>query len=514
MAKSKKSKKAKPETLQLRGKGRKRTTFEGASQNRLTADWIALNEAPDSMNTSMRVLRDRSRSLARNYDLVAGMFKTITNNTIGRGFKLQAKTKMERGDRFNEKLNAEIEECFSEWSHADTCHTGGELSFKDMQYLLWLNLVEAGEVFVRKVRQPFGMGRIPYALEVIEADQLAEDYYVSARNGQNAIANGVEIDSWGRKVAYWFYKQHPAEWATQNQSSDRYTPMRIPASEVIHLYRSLRPNQRRGIPWIYCSMNGLNHARRYIEAEVIAARLQAAVSVFIERDADDTSQPLDEGFGRDPEDNIEDIVPGAKEYLEPGEKANPFAPSRPNTSANEFLSGLHWNMAAGQGISGEGVTRDFSRTNYSSARSAILEERKSYEVFQQWFIDKVLNIVYKEWLEMAVLCGELNIPRYEMDVHRYSKHAWRSQGWQWVDPLKEAQSATLKLKAGLTTYEKILAEQGEDIQEVMTQIARERDFFASLGLDFDLSTSGKGNSTEEKPEKQLILPRGYKHRGY
>lgn len=509
----KKKRSAKPEKLQVRGKGRKRTTFEGASQNRLTADWIALNEAPDSISTSMRVLRDRSRSLARNYDLVAGMFKTITNNVIGRGFKLQAKTKMERGDRFNERLNTEIEECFAEWSEADTCHTGGELSFNDMQYLLWLNLVEAGEVFVRKVRQPFGMGKIPYALEIIEADQLAEDYYIAARNGQNAIANGVEIDGWGRKVAYWFYKQHPAEWAAQTHSSDRYKPMRIPAEDVIHLYRSLRPNQRRGIPWIYCSMNGLNHARRYIEAEVIAARLQAAVSVFIERDADDTAAPLDEGFERDPEDNIEDIVPGAKEYLMPGEKANPFAPTRPNTSANEFLSGLHWNMAAGQGISGEGVTRDFSRTNYSSARSAILEERKSYEVFQRWFCQKFLKVVFCEWLEMAVLCGEINIPRYEMNPKRYKAHAWRAQGWQWVDPLKDAQAAILKLKAGLTTYEALLAEQGDDIQEVMAQIAREQQFFASLGLSFDLSTSGKGNAAEDKNEKGLILPRGVK-RGY
>ena len=37
-------------------------------------------------------------------------------------------------------------------------------------------MCESGEVFIRMVRQKFGRSKVNFALEVLEADQLDEDY--------------------------------------------------------------------------------------------------------------------------------------------------------------------------------------------------------------------------------------------------------------------------------------------------------------------------------------------------
>lgn len=493
-------------TPQAAPKRRRRSAYEGATSDRFTDDWLTFGTGPNSLNHNLGLLRERSRDLVRNYDLVNGMVQTICNNIVGTGFKFQAKVMMQKRNRFDEDLNREIEEAFEEWSKPERCDVAGALSLEDMEYLLWRSMIEAGQVFVRLLYFPFGDSPIPFALQVLEVDQLAEDYTVPAKAGENAIINGIEVDAWGRKIAYYFYKGHPYDF-TANWLGKRDMD-RIPASEIIDLYKILRPGQLHGVPWIHCSLITLQHARKYITQEVLAARIQNAVAMFIERPEGDS--PLTE---EEAADELEEILPGAIDYLEPGEKPHAFVPTRPNSDAVGFMTHLNRSIAAGQGLSSESFTRDLSGTNYSSARVGLLEERKNYKVWQHWCRETLLRRIYGEWLRMAVLSGEIKIPNFEMDKRRYLKHAWIGPGWDWVDPEKDAKAAMLELIAGLTTRADILGEKGKDIEEVMQQLALEKELAESLGLEFDLKT-GAGRPEEKEPAKQLILPRGVKRGNY
>jgi lambda family phage portal protein len=502
---------------------RKVRTFDSAKSDRLTADWATSSGSADAEAfRSLRRLRDRSRDLARNFDIINGLYDTMVNNIVGTGLKFQAKVPMQRGKELNTELNHTLEREFEKWCEAENCHTGGTLAFQDIESLCWRSIIEAGEVFIRFVYQPFGVSKIPLGLEILEADQLADQHYSPPGLRQTSImADGIELDKWGRPLAYWFWPHHPGD--VRAMAAGNNQPERIPADQILHLYRPRRPNQHRGLPWLYCSLLTMQHVRRYIEGEVVAARLQNAIAGFIKRPEDDATMPTP---GEDLEDDdertlLEDIAPGAIEYLNPGEEFQGFAPNRPNSDAVAFVNAMQRGLAAGQAVSYEATSRDYSQTSYSSARSAILEERKSYRIHQGMSVRQFHKKVYLKWLEMAVLSGVVSVGTgYETNPDLYRKHKWIAPGWEWVDPEKDARASILMLRAGMTTYTDILGEQGRDIEEVWDVLAREMALAKKLGIELDLSLSGpvtppdvqeedapknNGNGNGKKALNELIL---------
>jgi lambda family phage portal protein len=474
--------------------GKRRRTYDGARSDRLTADWAAPRTSADgAMFFSLAMLRNRSRDMARNSDYINGLFSTMVNNTVGRGMKFQAQVRRARLKEMDVDLNAKIEAVWDKWCKKTFCHAAGRLDWQDIEQLLMRSLIESGEVFIRKLHRSFAGSAVPFALEILEADQLAEDYNVPKTREDTSIKMGVEMDRWSRVVAYWFYPFHPGE---AHVMANANKPERVAAGEVIHLYRMLRPNQTRGVPWLFCSMANMQHTSRYIEGEVVAARLQNAIAGFVERPEDD-EMPLGEAGEEGEEKNfLEDLAPGAIEYLNPGEKFQGFAPTRPGGNFDPFVRRMLRGLAAGQGVSYESTSRDYSETSYSSARASLLEERKSYEVLQDWLIRNVHIPLYHEWLRLAVYAGAIKISNYDLQPEFYQECSWIPPGWQWVDPQKDMEAAILGLRAGLTTRKRIVSEQGLDLEEVFQQLALEKDLAKTLGLEFELSTKPKPNQDQ------------------
>lgn len=114
-------------------KPQRRRSYDGARSDRLTADWATSSSSADGeAATSLRKLRDRSRDLARNYDLVNGLFSTLTNNIIGVGMQFQAKVTKPDGKTLDNDLNKKIEAEFETWCEAKNCHTAGTLDRKSV----------------------------------------------------------------------------------------------------------------------------------------------------------------------------------------------------------------------------------------------------------------------------------------------------------------------------------------------------------------------------------------------
>jgi lambda family phage portal protein len=501
-----KKKKAKPVQPSKSYKPPKKRSYSGAQTGRLLNDWASYAGSADSeLFSSLKILRNRSRTLERDNDYISGLFTTLTDNIIGAGVVLQSKVQMLRGTKPNFDLNQKIELAWKKWSRAKTCHSGGRLSWVAIQQLAMRAIVQDGEVFIRIIRQPFGSSKIPLALEVIEADQLADDYSVGLTREGNAIKMGIELDQWQRPVAYWLYPYHPGDrhFVLDPKQSQ---PQRIPAAEVIHLYRILRPSQTRGVPWIYSSMVRMQHVNKFEEAEVVAARAQAAIMGFVQRPEDDTT-PLTDPNASDDDNQIEGFEPGAIDYLNPGETFQGFAPTRPGDSFDPFMKAMLRALAAGQGVSYESVSKNYSDTNYSSARAAFLPERQHYRILQNWLIEELHTPIYELWLEAAILCGEIPIENFELNIDNYFRHRWMAPGWQWVDPLKDGQANVEALRAGLTTATKILASEGEDFEEILIQRKQELELAQSLGLTFDLTgkTPGPDPPTEDPLNAKKFL---------
>ncbi len=478
----------------------RRRGFDGAMHNRLVADWVTTSNSMDAeIRKDLGKLRDRSRDLARNNDYARNAIRVITNNVVGQGITMQAAVKMRRGNKMDDATNTAIEAAWANWKKKLNCHTGGTLSFADIERQIMHAIVESGEVFVRKVNYTFGKSKIPLALEVIEADMLDHNLNITARNG-NEIRMGVERNSWGRPVAYHFRRGHPGDYPFGAGAVSNEWKI-IPANEIIHLFKQDRPGQTRGVPWLASAIMRLHHLGGYTEAEVIAARAEACRMGFITSPEEDALQD-----GTDDGQAVTSFEPGKIERLAPGEQYTESKPNRPGGQFEPFVRAMLRSMAAGIGVSYATLSRDYSDTNYSSSRLALLDDRDNWRVLQSWLIENFHKPVFEEWLNLAELAGELSLPGYNLNPEPYRAVRWIPRGWQWVDPVKEITAYKEAVRCGFTTQADVIAQGGGDIEDVFQQRQRELEMATDMDLVFDTdpgSTAGNGAVQAPDPSQDV-----------
>ena len=69
-----------------------------------------------------------------------------------------------------------------------------------------------------------------------------------------------------------------------------------------------------------------------------------------------------------------------------------------------------------------------------------------------------------------------------VDIKDALKVRWVPQGWEWVDPLKDAQADALAVESGFRSRAEVIAERGRDAEEVDAEIAADAARAESLGI--------------------------------
>lgn len=459
--------------------------YAAARESRLTTGWTSSNTSANSeLHSSLAQLRNRSRALVRDAAYAKRARLMVVNNVIGSGIGMQAEVRTSR-DELAERINDAIECAWWEWSKADSCHTGGTLHFADIERQAMGQVFEAGEVFLRKHFRRFGGSRVPYALELIEPERLADEFAVPGAVDAGArVVMGVEIDRFHRPVAYWIREHHPGE--TRYFAGDTSRVERVPATEIIHLKVTDRWPQTRGEPWLHAVARKLNDMDGYTEAEIVAARGAANYMATIESpdDMDSIAEEQSDGTYQFP------LEPGIVERLRAGEKLNFVSPNRPNANLEAFLRYMLREVASGvPGATYESMSRDYSQSNYSSSRLAAIDSRDDWRALQGWFIRSFREVVHREWLQQAVFAGairEIPVAQYAADTEKFSAVSFKPRGWSWVDPTKEVEAYDLAIKAGLTTRSDVIAQTagGLDIEDIDKQRRRELDYAEKLELEY------------------------------
>ncbi len=192
-------------------------------------------------------------------------------------------------------------------------------------------------------------------------------------------------------------------------------------------------------------------------------------------------------------------------------------------------------VAAGTGASYESLSRDYSQSNYSSSRLALLDDRDLWRMLQMWFIRSIRHTVHKRWLRQAVLAravAAIPIDAYALESNKFEKVCFKPRGWSWIDPTKEVEAYERAIRNGFTTVTAVIAQtaDGRDLEDVLNERKQELDMMERLELKFDTDpstiedpnqprpTSGKAPDTEEDPaeadptvqtaEKMLRTARG------
>ncbi len=469
------------------GASAKRNVFKGAEISRLWYDWIASPVSADQeiYNDFLR-LRGRARDMRRNHPLVRRYVDMVSTNVIGaEGMQLRARVRNADG-KLNKKLNASIEAAWLQWSAEVT--TDCTMGLVDLQQHMIESLAIDGECILRKIRS-YRDNAFRFALQPVDPDLLDHQFFRAPTDRDNEIRLGVEVNQYGRPVAYWFWDRHPTDLINISARNR----IRVPADEVLHIFRPDRVNQSRGTTWLNSVMFASKMLDGYVEAEVVAARTGAAKMGFFEvADASDYEPPQ---AGEKLEMTA---TPGEFETLPPGYKFTPWSPEHPSTAFPNFLKSIQRWIASGLRVSYNELANDLEGVNYSSLRSALLTERDQWRKLQAWWARRVLMPIYAEWLEFAQLSGNLYLD--SRDWSAFMQVKFMPRGWAWVDPLKDVNASVAAIDNGLTSRGRVLAEQGMDFEEIAEELKEEQDLIEEYDLDLTGIGVGAGAAAGDQPK--------------
>ena len=455
--------------------------YNGANTGRIFSDFMQTSTSADAeIKDQLRLLRDRSRDLARNDSYVQRYLNLMQSNIVGsNGIRLSMKARNDDGS-LDLVANRIIEQQWRNWCKLGQCTTNGRLTFIDCQKLFVESLCRDGEVLIRHVKSrdsDFG-----YKIEFLEADHLDEKKNEEAKGNGNKIKMGVEVDSSQKPVAYYLYKNHPFDNTFQHTQQH----IRVNADEMIHAYIPQRPEQNRGVPLTATAMPNIKLLNGYLEAEIVAARTAASkMGFFVSSDGDQ--------YVVDGED--EEYVPimnaeaGTFEQLPNGMDFKEFSPTHPTSAFEPFSTQVLRSIASGLNISYHALTNDLSSVNYSSLRAGALEDREMYRLYQRFTIDHFVRPVFEKWLEMAISSGAISTSpstNQPLPISRYDKFALAAnfipRSFSWVDPQKEMMASINGLQAGVVTFSDVQANYGRDVEELFEQHERETALAEQYGI--------------------------------
>ena len=469
--------------------------YEGASPGRRTAGWFAPQSGPNAaLEQDLNTLRARSRASIRNNPWLAKGIGSLVANEVGTGI-------VPRFTAPDADFRKAALELWNDW--ADEADADGVLNIYGLQALAVRARKEGGECFVRLRPRRLEDGlAVPLQVQVLEAEMVPVHHNVPAKNGQNEIRQGIELNRLGRRVAYWMHRQHPGERAGTISTNDL---VRVPADVVIHHYLPLRPGQLRGVPDTAQALIKAFSFDKYDDAELTRKETRAQYTGFIRRpDYGEDEYKYDPFTGDTLSKDADgvpmtDLQPGTFPNLFPGEEVEMFPADDLGGAYADFVRQQMMGIAAGLGMPYELLTGDYRGINDRLVRAILNEFHRQVEQWQDHAtIFQVCRGISAPWIDTAVLAGQLPAPDYASRRKQYQRVEWRPQAWAYVHPLQDVQAKKEAVKSGFESRAAVVAARGWDVEEVDRQNAEDAARAAGLGLNYDTNTT----LTEEEDDAQ------------
>jgi len=452
--------------------------YDGVGGGRRALTWQVGNPgAVAALAYTQNELRAKSRDLVRRNAWAAAGVEAFVSNAIGTGIKPQSMLD-------DQPLREAIHSLW--WVWCEAADAAGLTDFYGLQALACRAMLEGGECLVRlRYRRPEDGLPVGLQLQLLEPEHLPATLNQELASG-NVIRAGIEFDKLGRRVAYHLYRSHPGDGSLAPMSGiGGIDTVRVPANEIIHLFRPLRPGQIRGEPWLARALVKLNELDQYDDAELVRKKTAAMFAGFITRLSPEDNL-MGEGLPDASGAALAGLEPGTMQILEPGEDVKFSQPADVGASYAEFLRMQFRAVAAAMGITYEMLTGDLTQVNYSSIRAGLLEFRRRCEALQHGVIvHQLCRPIWRAWMEQAVLESALALPGFSRRRREYLSAKWIPQGWQWVDPQKEFNAMVTAIRAGLQSRSEAISAFGYDAEDIDREIAADNQRADELGLVFD-----------------------------
>lgn len=372
---------------------------------------------------------------------------------------------------------------FTTWAASADAH--GRTDLYGLQAAVAQAVVVDGEAFAHLRATPDGL-----RVQLIPAEMVDEAHTVELEGGRRIIA-GIEFDSTDRRSAYWIRQARPTDlYGTY------LPPIRVPAADVLHVFKPLGPGQVRGVSWLAPILLTTNELDQLMDALLVGAKVAAMHAGFlVDQNGTATGTPYDgQQVGGILETGLE---PGTLKVL-PGGFDIKFNTPQQAAESVAFARLTLEAIAAGLGVPEHLLTGNLANANYSSLRAGLVAFRQRVEQVQfHTLIPQFCRPVYERAITTAVLSGALDAPDFEARPGDWLACEWIPPAQPWVDPLKDVQAAEHMIAAGLMSRRQAVAQQGYSIEKLDAEIAADRAREASLGLSFPQKESADAEKADQ-----------------
>lgn len=517
--------------------------YEGADRHESSlALWSPpLKSADADILPDKHMIDGRARDLIRNDAYLQGGANLHKDNIVGAQYIPNTRPASrvifgKQDDTWEEEFQAEVEEMFDlvadspeNWFDAQRTNTFTQL----IRLAVGIH-VAAGEVL--STAEWLKDGPFSTAVQIIDTDRLST---MPESMMDPTVRAGIRYNTRGAPLAYQIRTEHPNDVGLMWRKLPTWKE--VPRSkpwgrlQVIHIQEQTRPDQSRGISELATALRESKFSRKFRDLNLQRAVMQAmyAAAITSELPSETVFQQLG-GQGMSAEKCQEAITNYASGYLQaiakytdsaktirldgakiphffPGTKLEMLSPTQGQGLGLEFEQSLLRYIAASLGVSYEQLSRDYTSTNYSSARAAMTETWKFMQARKKLVADRFASAIFRLWLEEAINKNMLSAfpvkknsllytnGRLNLKFDAIARCDWVGASRGQIDELKETQAAVLRINNGLSTYEDELSRLGKDFRKVFRQRARENKLAESLKLVFPGADPNVTNALSAEP---------------
>ena len=458
-----------------------------AAQDSRASSWAASGgSATAEVGAAAPTVARRARDAVRNDPYAARIVDLWTGNAVGAGITT----------RWPDKPHAEA---WRRWSDSTACDAEGRLDLYGLQALVMRAVVESGECFVRLLpaditpANPVGL-----RLQVLESDHLD-----TARQGVIEgvpTLQGIGLGEAGEPVGYWLHRVHPgASWVLPGGAT-WLSSQRVPARDVLHIYRKRRPGQLRDVSWLAPVLTRLRDLGDYEAALLMKAKIEACLAAVVSEDGDESMTGPASGLLRDAQGRtVESFEPGMILYrrgMGSVEVVNPSGGGSHAAFARRALEA----SAVGTGLTYDQVAGDLTQANYSSLRAGKIEFRRLCEQVQYgMLIPMLVRPIADRFHQQGALLGLWGAEVPDGLSHVPPAH-------EMIDPLKDTTALIAQVRAGFVPQPEAVGAFGYDFRQVVEMIREANALLdeAGLSLDSDPRRVAKSGAAQDAAQLAAI----------
>ena len=415
-------------------------------------------------------LSERANELVNINPAAEGLVERLIEGIVSESITMIAQTD-------DPEWNKKHAETWDQWAEFD-CDARGMDDFTGLVYFIVRGLVVDGRIGVLLLESG--------AIQLIESPRFQTP--LGMHNDSNVV-NGVRLNRLGRPIKFYVVKD-PLKSATPDNIET------IDAEDVVYFALRKHYGDTSGRTKLGESFDNFEQIDATIEAVITAAQVAASYSVIFKGTNQAQTLAAQTRAQTDSQGNAArgfDLEPGTAKYLNDFESMEQLKPEHPSQNLTEFLREVLRFAALPSGVPLELMTMDFSKINYSGARSMNLFFDRVCRVARSRFIYRGLKRIYAWRTSKWIKAQELPEPG--------EKQAWKCRiqhaGLPWVDPVADADADQVMVDRGWQSDSEIIERRGGNQEKVLVQYEADKKARAAAKIEEVFSSK-----TRHKQETQ------------